>query len=71
MSLLTRIDLKPRITERGLGALAAARMGAPLYVYRGSRWVLAPRGELARAERLALRNPQALTRYGAEAPRRR
>ena len=59
-------DTQPRITSRGLDAVVDARYGRKtLYVYRGSRWVKAGPRELARAERLSLRLPHALTMYGA------
>jgi hypothetical protein len=56
------------ITERGLSAVAAARKGAPLYVYRRGGWHPAGARGLARAERLAQTNPAGLTVYGAESP---
>ncbi len=60
-----------KLEARGLAAIAAARLGSPLYVLRGSRWVLAGPRELAKAERIALTYPQGLTKYAAEHPRRR
>ena len=38
-----------KLEARGLAAIAAARLGSPLYVLRGSRWVLAGPRELAKA----------------------
>ncbi len=57
-----------RLTERGLSALAAARKGAQLYVYRNGKWREAGPRELAKAERLVLARPSELTGYATEAP---
>jgi hypothetical protein len=57
-----------RLTERGLAALAAARRGAPLYVFKNGSWRAAGPRALASAERLALRSPQSLVMFAAERP---
>jgi hypothetical protein len=54
-----------RLTERGLSALAAARKGATLYVFRNGKWREAGPHELVKAERLALTRPSELTGYAA------
>ena len=59
------------LTERGLAALAAARKGADLYVFRDGEWRLTSPRERAHAEELALHNPMSLVIYAAKPAKRR
>ncbi len=59
------------LTERGLSALAAARKGAELYVWKNGGWQLASPAERAHAEILAITNPIALVAYAAMPAKRR
>jgi hypothetical protein len=66
----TRRGVDPNeLTERGLSALAAARNGATLYVFRSGKWEIAGPRELAKAERLARTSPSALTNYATKRTR--
>jgi hypothetical protein len=78
LSVITRLRAaerrRPRdeeLTERGLAALAAARKGADLYVWKDGGWHLTGPYERAHAEELALRNPVSLVIYAAMPAKRR
>jgi len=66
-----RAPTDAELSERGLAALAAARKGADLYIFRGGGWQLATPAERAHAEELALHNPISLVIYAAMPAKRR